>query len=83
MPLFAYIKSRPNYAILAASVSVGVAYGGFLITRNALNDPFLVVNHKHENPYPWLSVPQDRNLKLYAVNRKFEKGGIKETYLDK
>ena len=35
------------------------------------NDPTLVLSRKtkRENPYPWLNVRPDQNLKLYDVNQ--------------
>jgi hypothetical protein len=44
-----------------------------MITRNLRNDPTLLLVNKAKNPYPWLNVDQGTNIKLYAVNAKFDK----------
>ncbi|KAL2913822.1 hypothetical protein HK105_206701 [Polyrhizophydium stewartii] len=81
MSLFRH-AAKPYIALLVACVGLGCAGSGFLIARNLRTDPTLVIYKKSENPFPWVNVPQDRNLKLYAVANKFETKGIKEYYIE-
>ncbi|KAI8923780.1 hypothetical protein BC831DRAFT_509293 [Entophlyctis helioformis] len=79
MGFFAHVK-KPYLTILASGVVLGVGGGALLIVRNLRTDPTFALYNKRTNPYPWLSVPQDQNLKLYSVNQKFETG-VRETYI--
>jgi hypothetical protein len=72
---------HPYLVMLVGAVSGGLGLAFFLGTHKIRNDPTLLLTNKKENPYPWIHVPQSRNLKLYAVNNKFENDGIRTTYL--
>lgn len=61
---------RPYLTILVAAVGGGIMLGASFLTHILKNDPTLLLRNKKENPYPWINVPQTRNLKLYAVNNK-------------
>ena len=63
-------------------VGGGAVAGISLSIRNLAKDPNLVWINRHTHPFPWLSVTQDRNLKLISVNRKFEQRGseVKPTF---
>eukprot|EP00842_Homolaphlyctis_polyrhiza_P000371 jgi/Hompol1/1334/HPOL_002684-RA len=72
----------PHLSLLAAAVSFGVVGGVALIWRTLASDSTVVLVNKSENPYPWLHVPQNKNLKLHAVNAKFENGELRTSYLN-
>ncbi|KAI0052567.1 hypothetical protein FA95DRAFT_1601613 [Auriscalpium vulgare] len=60
------IEAIPIYAV----VGVVVAGGSWYLTRLA-RGPNVVWTKS--NPTPWNNVGQDENVKLVAVNQKFEK----------
>ncbi|KAJ3086915.1 hypothetical protein HDU96_004719 [Phlyctochytrium bullatum] len=72
-PMFSHLKSTPYLAVLASAVGLTALTGGWFISHQLRNNPNVVVVNKRQNPFPWLQVDQGTNLKLYAVNRKFEK----------
>ncbi len=78
--LFRHAK-HPYLMLLIGAVSGGVGLAFGLGTHILRNDPTLTLTNKKENPYPWIHVPQSRNLKLYAVNNKFENKEVRTTYL--
>ncbi|PIA18893.1 hypothetical protein COEREDRAFT_79431 [Coemansia reversa NRRL 1564] len=57
----------PIYAITVGAVGIC----GFFANR-ALQNPEVVWN-RHDNPYPWLHVKQNENVKLLDPNGRFEK----------
>eukprot|EP00842_Homolaphlyctis_polyrhiza_P000370 jgi/Hompol1/1333/HPOL_002683-RA len=72
----------PNLAMLVTAVSLTAACGVTLLFRDLRNDPTVVLIKKNENPYPWLHVPQNKNIKLYAVNRKFDQDKeVRKSYI--
>ena len=67
--LFKHAK-HPYLAFLVGAVSGGLLLGGSYLVHILRNDPTMLLRNKKENPYPWVDVPQQKNLKLYAVNNK-------------
>ncbi|KAJ3319849.1 hypothetical protein HDU76_000435, partial [Blyttiomyces sp. JEL0837] len=65
-------RANPPLTLLALAVTFGVGLGAFTIQNVLRRDPSLVLVNKKANPYPWLHVSQGENLKLYAVNQKFD-----------
>ncbi|KAJ2850350.1 hypothetical protein IWW36_001967 [Coemansia brasiliensis] len=57
----------PIYAITAGAVGVCAFFGS-----RALQSPDVVWNKK-DNPYPWLDVQPNENVKLMDPNGRFEK----------
>ncbi|KAK6095312.1 hypothetical protein BDV3_006318 [Batrachochytrium dendrobatidis] len=81
MSFFRHV-TNPVIAILVSAVSLGLGGGTFMIFNALTRDPTVALFNKRENPFPWLNVAQDQNIKLYAVNNKFEsKEGIRTTYI--
>ncbi|KAJ3384604.1 hypothetical protein HDU92_003493 [Lobulomyces angularis] len=78
-PIIAEIKI-PFIACVVAVVGATAASGAFIAYHN-LQNPVVVLSNRKENPFPYVNLKQSTNLKLYAVNRKFE-GGVKEHYMD-
>ncbi len=74
---------QPYAIILLGMVGVGLSFGAFMTVRKLLLDPDVVIAHRHSNPYPWLSVPQGKNLKLMSARRQFheEDKTVRPTYL--
>lgn len=74
---------QPYVVVLLGMMGLGLSYGAFVTVRKLSQDPHVVVFHRHSNPYPWLSVPQGKNLKLMTAKRKFnpEDHTIKPTFL--
>ncbi|KAJ1538785.1 hypothetical protein HK405_013481 [Cladochytrium tenue] len=66
------LRANPPLYLLLGAVAFGVGGGLFFIQRNLRNDPTLVLVNKANNPYPWMHVSQGTNIKLYAVNQKFD-----------
>ncbi|KAJ3305620.1 hypothetical protein HDV03_001265 [Kappamyces sp. JEL0829] len=56
-------------------------YLALLVVRILKTDPTMVLTNKRENPYPWIHVPQNQNLKLFAVANKFDEKGVRETFI--
>ncbi|KAJ3273836.1 hypothetical protein HDV01_003814 [Terramyces sp. JEL0728] len=73
---------KPHNAIIVAAVGTGLFAGFAYLFHIMKNDPTIVWTNKVNNPYPWLNISQNRNLKLYAVNNKFEDSSVKETFID-
>ncbi|KAJ3019471.1 hypothetical protein HKX48_002060 [Thoreauomyces humboldtii] len=74
MQFLTNIRANPPLVFLAAAVSCGLGAGVFMGTHILRSDPTVLVskNTRRNDPYPWLKVGPERNLKLYAVNQKFE-----------
>ncbi len=64
--------TKPYITVLLVMVSSGALAGLSLSIRNLAKDPNCVWLNRHGNPFPWLHVSQDCNLKLISVNRKWE-----------
>jgi hypothetical protein len=77
---FKHAITKPYLTILVTAVTAGVAAGGFLAFRVLAVDPTIVLVNKQSNPYPWLNLPQETNLKLYAVSKKSTEKGVREHY---
>ncbi|TPX70378.1 hypothetical protein SpCBS45565_g01803 [Spizellomyces sp. 'palustris'] len=73
MRIGAHLKANPPLVLLVGAVGAGLGAGAFMVTHFLRNDPTVVLTNKKGNPYPWLHVNPDKNLKLYAVNQKFDK----------
>ncbi|KAJ3047223.1 hypothetical protein HK097_000113 [Rhizophlyctis rosea] len=75
MGFFTPAYKQPAITLLVGAVGLGIGGGLFMIQHFLRNDPTLLVSRqtKRENPYPWLNVRPDQNLKLYDVNQMFEK----------
>jgi hypothetical protein len=65
---------------MAGAVSFGLAGLGFMGYHKIKNDPTLVIMDKVNNPSPYLHVRQNENLKLYAVNQKFEDNSLRKFF---
>ncbi|KAJ3326066.1 hypothetical protein HDU76_013039 [Blyttiomyces sp. JEL0837] len=76
--LIGELPRTPFLVLLVSAVGGTLAAGGLLMAHRIRDDPHLVVVNKKDNPYPWLNVDQNTNLKLYAVNRKFDKNAEKK-----
>lgn len=73
---------HPYLAFLVLAVGGGLGLGATYLTSILRNDPTMVIKNKKANPYPWVHVDQSKNLKMYAVNNKFDKGsGVKKSYV--
>lgn len=48
-----------------------VAGGSWFLSHKLRHDP-TIVTHAKTDPFPYLRVRPNENLKLYAVNQKFE-----------
>ncbi|TPX38379.1 hypothetical protein SmJEL517_g00199 [Synchytrium microbalum] len=59
-------------SILVVAVAAGVGLGGYMLGNSLTRDPTIVYSNKRENPHPFAKLPQTTNIKLYAVNQKFE-----------
>ncbi|TPX58583.1 hypothetical protein PhCBS80983_g03017 [Powellomyces hirtus] len=73
MRVFSHLKANPPLVLLAGAVGFGLSAAAFIGTHILKNDPTVVLRRKKDDPYPWIHVTPDQNLKLYSVNRKFEK----------
>jgi hypothetical protein len=56
---------------LSAFVGSTLVGGSWAISRKLRHDPTIVTHHQSD-PFPYLKVGPNENLKLYAVNQKFE-----------
>ena len=56
---------------LAGFVSTTLAGGTWAVAHKLSHDPTIVTHHQTD-PFPYLKVGPNENLKLYAVNQKFE-----------
>ncbi|KAH6574768.1 hypothetical protein BASA50_007106 [Batrachochytrium salamandrivorans] len=75
--------AKPELAVLVGAVFMGLGGASFMLYRSLATDPTIQLYNKRENPYPWLKVAQDQNIKMYAVNNKFEsKEGIRTTFVE-
>ncbi|KAI8898236.1 hypothetical protein BC833DRAFT_648903 [Globomyces pollinis-pini] len=72
----------PALGLLVGAVGFGLGIGGFYIGHILANDPTMVYSNREKNPFPYLNVPQNRNLKLFAVRQKFEDTSVKDTYFE-
>jgi hypothetical protein len=61
---------NPLFLTLAASVGFGLSMLAYMGYHKLRNDPTLVILDKKKNPYPYLHVKQNENVKLYAVGFK-------------
>ena len=68
--------------MICGYTSVGLAMLGYMGYHKVKHDPTLVFD-KHKDPFPYLRVKQNENVKLYAVGLKTEKyeAKPKETFL--
>ncbi|KAJ3103189.1 3-dehydrosphinganine reductase [Phlyctochytrium planicorne] len=71
--LVSHMKKFYSLQVLVGAVTLGLGGGAFLMQNVLRKDPTIVLVNKSENPFPWLKVDQGTNLKLYAVNQKFDK----------
>ncbi|KAJ3126971.1 hypothetical protein HK098_006929 [Nowakowskiella sp. JEL0407] len=62
----------PPIAVLVTAVGLGCVAATGLMIRNLVVDPFIPFRNKRTIPDPWNNMSQNTNLKLYAVNQKFE-----------
>ncbi|KAI9009573.1 hypothetical protein BC832DRAFT_551816 [Gaertneriomyces semiglobifer] len=76
MRIMQHLKANPPLVLLVAAVGGGLGAAGFMGSHFLMNDPTVVVRFNRKDVFPWLDVRQDQNLKLYAVNQKFEKKDI-------
>ena len=83
MPSLRSGLKEPYLLVLGGMMGAGFAFGAFMTVRKLLVDPDVVITHRHSNPYPWLSVPQGKNLKLISAKRQFneEDKTVKPTFL--
>lgn len=65
------IRKNPYLLILGGVISFSLG-GVIYIGCHKLNDPTIVFKNRAVNYYPWIYIRQNENLKLYAVNNKFE-----------
>lgn len=65
------IRKNPYLLILGSAVSLGLGGLVYIGYHKLRNDPTLILGNRTKNPYPWIHVRQNENLKLYAVNNKF------------
>lgn len=56
---------------LAGFVGTTIAGGTWYLSHKMRHDP-TIVTHSKTDPFPYLRVQPNDNLKLYAVNQKFE-----------
>ncbi|KAI8849275.1 hypothetical protein BC829DRAFT_443096 [Chytridium lagenaria] len=70
--LTSYLRKYYSLQVLVVAVGVGCGAGVFMMQNVLRRDPTIVMFNRKENPYPWLSVGQADNLKLYAVAQKFD-----------
>jgi hypothetical protein len=74
---------NPFLLILGGAVSLGLGGLAYMGYHKIKNDPSLVIFNKKENPYPYLNVKQNENIKLFAVGFKAKnyEAKTKETFL--
>ncbi len=73
IPVFAYLVT-----VVGCAAVGGCAYLVYKVrTDNTVN-----IIGRHENPYPWLHTKKDENIKLYAVNNKFNVKGEYPTFVE-
>ncbi|KAJ3026387.1 hypothetical protein HDV00_011976 [Rhizophlyctis rosea] len=66
---------QPALTLLAGAVGLGLGGAFFMMGHILRKDPTVTIapHTRRNNPHMWLDTPQDKNLKLYAVNQKFDK----------
>ncbi|CAG8570758.1 3956_t:CDS:2 [Paraglomus occultum] len=62
---------RPEIVPIYVVTGIAVAGAGWYLTRLA-RGPDVTWDRKN-NPYPWLNVDQNTQVKLIAINQKFDK----------
>ncbi|TPX65306.1 hypothetical protein SpCBS45565_g05297 [Spizellomyces sp. 'palustris'] len=74
MTVFSALKYKPNLRIVVAVIATTALSGIALAERDLFFNPTLLLRHdrRHEEPYPWNKVKPNENLKLYAVNQRFD-----------
>ncbi len=80
--IFKTIRKSPRALYHLSAIGLGVTMATTYAAKVLITDPTLVLNEKKSNPYPWIHLPQETNLKLYKVNQRSESGVRKSYILD-
>ncbi|KAJ3022882.1 UNVERIFIED_CONTAM: hypothetical protein HDU68_008871 [Siphonaria sp. JEL0065] len=77
--MFKAIGQNPPILVLFAAVGFGVSIAAYTGSHFFRHDPTLLLTDKKANPHRWNQIDQGTQIKLYAVNQKFDKS-IKKGY---
>jgi hypothetical protein len=64
---FKTIRNNPFLGILATATAIGLGGGFGMLVRSLVSDPTISLRNRERDPYKWVHVNQDHNLKLYSV----------------